>query len=88
MPESPVFNLEQFPLHLGPGASALRQPQFSGNDWYQGYGERHGGVRTIVLGLSEAVINPPGVWHTADVSGPCTALFITPGLRTETRPRT
>jgi quercetin dioxygenase-like cupin family protein len=133
MPESPVFNLEQFPLHLGPGASALRQPQFSGNDWYQGYGERHGGdgiegrlvsmhsfdqswdswemhpfgsevvlcthgqitlhqeidgsVRTVVLGPSEAVINPPGVWHTADVSGPCTALFITPGLGTETRPR-
>jgi hypothetical protein len=28
----------------------------------------------------------PGVWHTADVAGPATALFITAGLGTELRP--
>ena len=32
-------------------------------------------------------INPPGVWHTADVKGSATALFITAGEGTEHRPR-
>ncbi|GAA4767658.1 hypothetical protein GCM10023219_11730 [Stakelama sediminis] len=32
-------------------------------------------------------INPPGVWHTADVADSATAIFITPGLGTEHRPR-
>lgn len=35
--------LEQTPLHLGLGATAIVQPPFSGMEWYQGYGERHGG---------------------------------------------
>jgi hypothetical protein len=34
-----------------------------------------------------AVINPPGVWHTATVYEPGQALFITAGRGTETRPR-
>ena len=32
-------------------------------------------------------INEPGTWHTADVSDPTTAVFITAGLGTEHRPR-
>jgi hypothetical protein len=44
-------------------------------------------VRTVTLGPGEAVINRPGVWHTADVDGACTALFITAGAGTQTRAR-
>lgn len=35
----------------------------------------------------EYAINPPGVWHTADVSGRATALFITAGIGTQHRER-
>jgi quercetin dioxygenase-like cupin family protein len=45
------------------------------------------GIRSLTLGPGEAVVNPPGVWHTADVTGTATALFITAGMNTETRPR-
>lgn len=45
------------------------------------------GVRTVELGPGDAVINPPGVWHTADADEPCVALFVTAGLGTEHRPR-
>jgi quercetin dioxygenase-like cupin family protein len=43
-------------------------------------------VRTE-LRPGQAVINPPGVWHTADVHEPGRGLFITPGAGTEHRPR-
>ena len=47
-------SLEEHPIHLGLGATAVVQPPFSGMSWYQGYGERHGadGVegRLSVLG--------------------------------------
>jgi mannose-6-phosphate isomerase-like protein (cupin superfamily) len=46
-----------------------------------------GGERRIPLGPGEAVVNPPGVWHTADVHEPGTALYITPGRGTEHEPR-
>ena len=46
-----------------------------------------GQMATVALGPGEAVINPPGVWHTADVDGICTALFITAGMGTQVRPR-
>jgi quercetin dioxygenase-like cupin family protein len=133
MKESPVFSIEEFPVHLGRGATAMREPQFTGEAWYAQYGERHasdglegrlvsmhsfdqpwdswemhpngaelvvctagtitlhqerdGDVRIVTLRTGEAVINLPGVWHTADVDGPCTALFVTAGMGTETRPR-
>lgn len=46
------------------------------------------GARTeLTLGPGEYAINAPGVWHTADVEGETTALFITAGLGTEIRPR-
>ena len=44
-------------------------------------------VRTT-LRPGEYAINEPGVWHTADVSGRATAVFITAGAGTEARPRT
>lgn len=39
------------------------------------------------LAAGEYAINPPGVWHTADIDGEATGLFITSGLGTEHRPR-
>lgn len=45
------------------------------------------GTRSVTLRAGEYAINPRGVWHTADVSGPATVLFITAGLGTENRPR-
>lgn len=122
------------PLHLGLGATAVPQPEFTGMDWYEGYGARHdgdgaegrlvsmysftedwdswechpngtevvlctagrmtlhqemadGSAATVTIGPGEYAINPPGAWHTADVEGEATALFITSGLGTMRRPR-
>lgn len=130
-----VQKLEKHPLHLGLGATAIPQPEFSGAmDWYMAYGERHGGdgaegrlvsmhrfaqswdswemhpsgdevvvctsgqmtlhqefpdgsTGSVTISEGEYVINPPGVWHTADIDDAATALFITAGLGTETRQR-
>lgn len=133
MSDDPAFDLRRFPVHLGLGATAARQPAFTGMDWYQAYAARaasdgaegrlvsvhtfsapwsswemhpkgeelvvclsgrvtlhqelDGGVRTVTLGPLEAVVNPAGVWHTADVEGEATALFVTAGEGTEHRPR-
>lgn len=43
-------------------------------------------VRTV-LSPGEYVINPPGVWHTADVHGEAVGFFVTAGVGTEGRPR-
>ncbi len=134
MPEDGKFRLEEFPVHLGLGATVRAQPRFTGStDWYRDYGERTAadgiegrlvsmhtfagpwdswevhpdgeelvlclagsitlwqetgdGGRPLTLGPGDAVVNPPGVWHTADVSGSATALFITAGSNTQNRPR-
>lgn len=52
------------------------------------YQERPDGtVETVTLDAGDYAINPPGVWHTADVSGEATALFVTAGMGTEHRAR-
>ncbi|HBP23152.1 MAG TPA: cupin [Planctomycetes bacterium] len=125
--------LSKHPVHLGLGATACSEPEFTGMEWYAGYGERHaadgvegrlvsmhtfesswegwemhpqghevvvctageltllqeleGEVQRVTLRPGEYALNPPGVWHTADVSGSATALFITAGVGTEHRPR-
>ena len=126
--------LERFPLHLGPGGTALPQPEMGGMEWYEAYGGRHdadgpegrlvslhrfdrswtswerhpageevvvcltgaitliqelpdGTTRRATLRPGEYAINPRGAWHTADVEGEATALFITVGMGTEHRPR-
>jgi quercetin dioxygenase-like cupin family protein len=127
------LSLERFPLHLGRGARAVPQPQFTGMEWYAAYLERHAadgdegwlvqmhgfsaswtswekhpagdevvictaggitliqelpdGTQTVALRAGDYAINPRGVWHTADVAAPATALFITAGRGTERRPR-
>jgi quercetin dioxygenase-like cupin family protein len=127
------ISLECFPIHLGLGARAEAQPEFTGMEWYASYIERNAadgnegrlvslhsfseswtswerhpvgdeavictageitliqelpdGPRKVTLQAGEYAINPRGVWHTADVAGAATALFITAGMGTEHRPR-
>ncbi len=45
------------------------------------------GEVTTVLRPGEFIVNPPGVWHTANESTAGTAVFITAGMGTEHRPR-
>jgi uncharacterized cupin superfamily protein len=43
---------------------------------------------TVTISAGQAVVNAPGVWHTADiVDGPTTVVFITAGEGTEMRDR-
>jgi quercetin dioxygenase-like cupin family protein len=125
--------LERNPVHLGLGATAFSEPEFTGMDWYAGYGARHatdgaegrlvsmftftqpweswemhpkggevvictagemtllqeidGSVVRTRLTAGEYAINPPGVWHTADVEGSASAVFITAGMGTQNRQR-
>jgi mannose-6-phosphate isomerase-like protein (cupin superfamily) len=46
-----------------------------------------GSTKHVTLGPGEYAINPPGVWHTADVTTEATAVFITAGFGTEHRSR-
>lgn len=46
------------------------------------------GIETrINVSQGEYAIIPPGVWHTADIAGTATAIFITAGEGTEHKPR-
>ena len=129
------ISIERFPLHLGLGAKAVPQAEFTGEmNWYEGYAERtaadgaegrlvtmhtfteswdswemhpsgdevvlcltgemtlhqefsDGRCQQVTIGAGEYAVNPPGVWHTADIAGDATALFITAGAGTENRPR-
>lgn len=46
-----------------------------------------GGVQQVTLEPGDYAINPPGVWHTADVTEGATVLFVTAGAGTAHRPR-
>ncbi|KWV95009.1 MULTISPECIES: cupin domain-containing protein [unclassified Erythrobacter] len=47
-----------------------------------------GGRReSVTLTAGEYAINPPGVWHIADVEDEASAIFITAGEGTQHRPR-
>ena len=128
------LSLERFPLHLGRGARAVPQPEYTGVEWFAAYVERNaaddrearlvslysfseswtswerhplgdeavictageitliqelpdGTTESVALSAGDYAINPRGVWHTADVAGRATALFITAGVGTEHRPR-
>lgn len=88
--EDGPFDLPTRPAHLGLGATIAVQPTFTGQmEWYEAYGARteSDGVAQVTLQRGDAVINRPGIWHTADVTEPATALFITAGVGTEMRPR-
>lgn len=47
----------------------------------------NGTIDKVTLNAGDYAINPAGIWHTADVDGPCTAIFITAGTGTQHRPR-
>lgn len=49
--------------------------------------DRDGTEHRVQLTAGQAAINPRNVWHTAEIAGPCQTLFVTPGRRTEHRPR-
>lgn len=50
--------------------------------------EHEDGSKDILsIGPGEYAINPPGTWHTADIDGEASAIFITAGLDTEERER-
>jgi quercetin dioxygenase-like cupin family protein len=50
--------------------------------------ERADGTKaSVTLDAGQYAINEPGTWHTADIDGQATALFITSGLGTQVRPR-
>jgi quercetin dioxygenase-like cupin family protein len=49
--------------------------------------ELDGDQLVVELGPGEALINPPGVWHTADSTEAGWVLTITPGIGTEHRDR-
>ncbi len=49
--------------------------------------ELDGSQTKLILQPNDFVIVPPGVWHTANVPLPGSALFITPGEGTENRER-
>ena len=44
-------------------------------------------IDDLHVSAGDAIINPPGVWHTADITGTATALFVTAGMGTQNRPR-
>ena len=46
-----------------------------------------GARSAVTLGPGQYAVNEPGTWHTADVEGEATALFITAGAGTQHRPR-
>ena len=46
-----------------------------------------GHLETVKIAAGEYAINGPGVWHTADIKGEASAMFITAGLGTTHRPR-
>jgi mannose-6-phosphate isomerase-like protein (cupin superfamily) len=46
-----------------------------------------GEERRIALRPGQAVVNPTGVWHTADVHEPGDILTVTPGRGTDHKPR-
>lgn len=43
--------------------------------------------KEVALTAGEYAINPPGVWHIADIAKSATAIFITAGEGTQHRPR-
>jgi quercetin dioxygenase-like cupin family protein len=36
-------DLARYPIHLGRGATAVAEPEFTGMEWYEGYMQRHAG---------------------------------------------
>ncbi len=72
-------SLSRYPIHLGLGATAVGEPEFTGIEWYEQYMQRHAGD-----GHEGRLVS---MFTFADVAGPATAVFITAGAGTQARPR-
>lgn len=55
-------NLQRNPIHLGLGASASVEPEFTGGAWYEAYGARHAGDGTEGRLVSMHTVQQP--WDT------------------------
>ena len=71
------------PIHLGPGGSALAQPEFTGLAWYAGYVARHGadGAEGRLVGLHAFAtpwdsweMHPAGAEVVLCIAGACTLI--------------
>ena len=51
------------------------------------YQELPEGVKEIPIAAGATLINPPGVWHTADISEPMRAIYLTVCPDTDNKPR-
>jgi quercetin dioxygenase-like cupin family protein len=49
--------------------------------------ELDGVEHRVPMAAGDVIVNPAGVWHTADVHEPGAILTVTPGRGTENRPR-
>ena len=49
--------------------------------------ELDGVEHRVAMSAGDVIVNPAGVWHTADVHEPGAILTVTPGRGTENRPR-
>ena len=49
--------------------------------------QQHDTEIRITVGPGDTVVNPAGVWHTADVREPIRAVYMTPCPGTDHRPR-
>lgn len=49
--------------------------------------EIDGNEMSLKLRQGEYAINPPGIWHTADIAISATAIFITAGVGTQHKAR-
>jgi quercetin dioxygenase-like cupin family protein len=53
------LSLDRFPIHLGPGARAVVEPEFTGMEWYAAYIERHAadGAEGRVVSVTSTTTN-------------------------------
>ncbi len=51
------------------------------------YQQMDGEIRSAPFKAGDTLINPKGVWHTADVAEPMRAIYVTPCPGTEHKPR-
>ena len=87
-----TLDITKAPIHLGRRGAASPVEDF---DWSESRlaaydrATRADGAGTCpaVISTTYSLINPPGVWHTADSGAGGWIVTITPGLDTEHRPR-
>ena len=90
-------NIQQNPIHLGLGATAVVEPQFNGKmEWYAEYGGRHASdgaegrlvnLHTFTESWNEWEVHPNGSEVVLCVAGSICLLYTSPSPRDRTRSR-